>query len=245
MGISDCLPTVVTVKKVDYCSDQDTIAVTVADTHVPIPVTATLKKVTCAANDLVPQTCSGSADPPSAAPLCYEGSAGALGLKEDVKVKLDTYAGGKGTMVLTGSGIEAISCKGKSFTKNGQEITPDISDCLPTVVTVKKVEYCSDQDTIAVTVADTHVPIPVTATLKKVTCAANDLVPQTCSGSADPPSAAPLCYEGSAGALGLKEDVKVKIDTYSAGKGTMDLTGIGIEAITCKGKSFTKNGQEI
>merc|ERR1712084_52122 len=166
--ISDCLPSVVTVKKVEYCSDQDTIAVTVADTKIPIPVTATLKKVTCP-TELVPATCTGSADPP-AAPLCYEGSAGALGLKEDVKAKLVSYASGKGTMDLTGSGIETISCVGKSFTKKGQEITPDISDCLPKLVTVQKVEYCSDQDTIAVTVKDTKVPIPVTATLSKVAC---------------------------------------------------------------------------
>jgi len=168
--ISDCLPKLVTVQKVEYCSDQDTIAVTVKDTKVPIPVTATLSKVACSTDVEVPlETCTGSADPP-AAPLCYEGSAGALGLKEDVKAKLVSYASGKGTMDLSGSGIETISCIGKNFTKNGQEITPDISDCLPKLVTVQKVEYCSDQDTIAVTVKDTKVPIPVTATLSKVAC---------------------------------------------------------------------------
>merc|ERR1712232_241495 len=197
---------------------QDTITVTVKDKKVPLPVTATLTKVACPTEVSVPlKTCTGSADPPSA-PLCYEGSAGALGLKEDVTVKLNTFAAGKGTMDLTGSGIEKITCTGKSFTKSGQEITPDISDCLPSLVIVQKVEHCSDQDTIAVTVKDKKVPLPVTATLTKVACPTEVSVPlKTCTGSADPPSA-PLCYEGSAGALGLKEDVTVKLDTFAAGK---------------------------
>merc|ERR1740120_238266 len=130
---------------------------------------ALLARAAASDNITVASTCTGSNDPP-AAPVCYEGSAGALGLKEDVKVKIDAYASGKGTMDLTGTGIEAISCKGKSFSKSGQEITPDITDCLPKVITVQKVDYCSDQDTIAVTVKDTKIPIPVTATLSKVAC---------------------------------------------------------------------------
>merc|ERR1712216_722686 len=111
-------------------------------------------------------SCTGAKDPSGSYPMCYEGSAGALG----VKVKLVSYASGKGTMDLVGSGIESISCKGKSFTKSGQDISPAISDCLPKVITVQKVEYCSDSDAVQVTVKDTHVPIPVAATLKKVAC---------------------------------------------------------------------------
>jgi len=129
------------------------------------------------ANGLWPGSkCSGSADPSGSYPICYEGSAGALGVKEDVKVKLDTYANGKGTLDLVGSGIEGIKCTGKSFTKSGQEITPEISDCLPKLITVSKVEYCSDSDTVRVTVKDTKVPLPVSATLKKVSCGATIVV---------------------------------------------------------------------
>jgi len=120
--------------------------------------------------------CSGSADPSGSFPMCYEGSAGALGVKEDVKVKLVSYSNGKGIMDLVGKGIEGITCTGKSFTKSGQEITPDISDCLPKVIAVKKVEYCSDQDTVSVTVKDSKVPIPVSASLKKVACASASVV---------------------------------------------------------------------
>jgi hypothetical protein len=115
--------------------------------------------------------------------LCYEGSAGALGLKEDVKVKISSFASGKGTMDLSGSGIETISCTGKSFSKSGQDILPDISDCLPKVVTVQKVEYCSDDDTVSVTVKDTNVPIPVSASLKKVTCPSTDRVESAASST--------------------------------------------------------------
>lgn len=120
--------------------------------------------------------CSGAADPSGSFPMCYEGSAGALGVKEDVKVKLVSYSNGKGIMDLVGKGIEGITCTGKSFTKSGQEITPDISDCLPKVIAVKKVEYCSDQDTVSVTVKDSKVPIPVSASLKKVACASTTVV---------------------------------------------------------------------
>merc|ERR1712196_334590 len=192
-------------------------------------------KVACASQSevLAPQTCSGSADPSGSYPQCYEGSAGALGLKEDVKATLLSYADGKGTMDLTGSGVESINCTGKSFSKSGQDISPDISDCLPKLVTVKKVEYCSDQDTVSVTVSDSTIPLPVSATLKKVACASQSevLAPQTCSGSADPSGSYPQCYEGSAGALGLKEDVKATLLSYADGKGTMDLTGSGVESI--------------
>merc|ERR1712224_887295 len=127
-------------------------------------------------NPPTPAGCTGSKDPSGPYPSCYEGSAGALGLKEDVQVKISSFASGKGTMDLQASGIEKITCKGKSFTKSGQDISPEISDCLPKVITVQKVEYCSDDDTVSVTVKDTHVPIPVSATLKKVACASTVVV---------------------------------------------------------------------
>merc|ERR1711972_747808 len=100
-----------------------------------------------------------------------------------------------------------FTCADHAFTKSGQAITTDLSDCLPSGVTVPSVKYCSDSDTITVTVKDKVVPLPITATLKKVSCAAsNEIDFATCSGAADPTSAG--CYEGKAGALGLTEDVK-------------------------------------
>jgi len=187
-------------------------------------------------------TCSGTSDP--AAATCYEGAAGALGVKETVKVSLKAYASGAGTLDLTGTGIQGFTCADHSFSKSGQDIATDLSDCLPSGVTVPSVKYCSDSDTITVTVKDKVVPIPITATLKKVSCAAsNDIDFATCSGTADPAGAG--CYEGKAGALGLTETVKVDVKAIASGKGTMDLSGSGIESFTCADHSFTKSGQEI
>merc|ERR1711959_130465 len=198
MGVSD----------VKYCSDSNQIKVTVKDKAVPLPISAMLSKVTCGSSmssELA--SCSGTADP--SAGTCYEGAAGALGLKETVKVNLKKYASGAGTLDLTGTGIKGFTCSDHSFTKSGQEVTTDLSDCLPDGVTVPHVKYCSDSDTITVTVKDKAVPIPITATLKKVSCAeSNEIDFATCTGSSDPPSES-TCFEGKAGALGVTEDVKV------------------------------------
>ncbi|CAJ1458742.1 unnamed protein product [Effrenium voratum] len=69
------------------------------------------------------------------------------------------------------------------------------------------------------------------------------LVSATCTGSADPTPNA--CYQGSARVLALKEDVHVKVDSFSANQGTMDFVGSGPKAISCLGKAFQKNGQSI
>merc|ERR1711966_178847 len=185
----------------------------------------------------------GSGDPSEA--TCYEGQAGALGVKETVKVNLKKFSSGAGTMDLTGTGIQGFTCADHAFTKSGQEVAVDLSDCLPSGVTVPDVKYCSDSDTITVTVKDAAVPVPITATLKKVSCAeSNELDFASCTGTGVP-AAEPSCYEGKAGALGLTEDVKVDVKSYAGGKGTMSLSGSGIETFTCGDHSFTKSGQEI
>merc|ERR1719281_2174411 len=135
-------------------------------------------------------------------------------------------------MDLSGSGIESFTCRDHSFTKSGQEISVDVSDCLPHAITVSDVKYCSDSDQVKVTVKDKTVPLPISAMLSKTTCAKSlDSELATCSGSGDPAAAA--CYEGSAGALGVKETVKVNLKKFGAGAGTMDLTGTGIQGFTC------------
>merc|ERR1712000_565583 len=185
--LSDCLPSDVSVSSVKYCSDQDSISVTVKDKSVPLPITAQLTRVDCASNDNELQSCSGSADPTVTSAQCYSGSAGALGVKESVHVKIDDYTAPKGDLELTGSGILALTCSKHSFSKSGQEITTDLSDCLPSDVAVSSVKYCSDQDAISVTVKDKSVPLPITAHLTRVDCASMEAEgPLTCSGSADP-----------------------------------------------------------
>merc|ERR1712183_621446 len=106
-------------------------------------------------------------------------------------------ASGKGTMDLNGKGITGITCTKHSFSKDGQAITTDLSDCLPKNVEVAKVKYCSDQDAIQVTVKDTKVPLPITATLQKIDCPSIEMQAAKCTGSDDPAVTGPLCYEGA------------------------------------------------
>jgi len=187
--------------------------------------------------------CSGTADPAGAA--CYEGSAGALGLTETVKLNLLEVGAGSGKLEFTGSGIEGFTCSEKTYTKSGTAITlSDLSDCLPAHVAVSKTLYCSDSDTMKVTVKDDSVPIPVTATLKKVACAGREVF-ASCTGEADPVITGETCYKGSAGALGLTETVTVKVKDFASSAGHIDFSGDGIEAFTCTGKTFTKAGQDI
>merc|ERR1712066_738254 len=84
-------------------------------------------------------SCTGSADP--AGPACYQGKGGALGLTETVKVDVKSFASGKGAMTLSGSGIQNFNCASHSFSKSGQDVSVDLSDCLPSGVTVPDVKY--------------------------------------------------------------------------------------------------------
>lgn len=189
-------------------------------------------------------TCSGTDDP--AGPACYEGSAGALGLTETVKVQLLEVGAGQGKLEFTGSGIEGFTCADKTYTKSGTDLTlSDISDCLPDHVEVTKVKYCSDNDQVQVTVKDDTIPLPITAKLNKIACASRDEVFASCTGSDDPVISEPTCYQGKGGALGLTETVTVKVKNYASGAGELDFNGDGITALSCASKSFTKSGQDI
>eukprot|EP00438_Fugacium_kawagutii_P026950 Skav204988 [mRNA] locus=scaffold1180:657270:667038:- [translate_table: standard] len=93
--------------------------------------------------------CTGAADP--RAKVCYEGSAQEFQEKETVHVKIDSFKNGQGIMDLHGSGAKTIACLGKAFTKSGQNITTDLSDCSPALLKLSDVKYCSDQDVVSVT----------------------------------------------------------------------------------------------
>jgi len=188
-------------------------------------------------------SCSGILDP--AGPGCYEGSAGALGLTETVKVNLKEVDTNAGTLDFSGSGIEGFTCTGKTYAKSGTLLTlSDVSDCVPSAVEVSKVQYCSDNDQVQVTVKDKAVPLPITAKLNKVACASEDFF-ASCTGAADPVITGPTCYKGSAGALGLTETVTIKINSFASSAGAFDFSGTGIEAFACTGKTMSKSGQEI
>merc|ERR1712070_1002543 len=160
-----------------------TIKITVKDKAVPLPVSAQLSKVACS-EDGENSSCSGSEDPVITEPTCYQGKGGALGLTETVTVKMNDFADGAGSLDFSGDGIIAFTCSGKQLTKSGQDISlEDSSDCLPSGVEVSGVQYCSDSDTIKVTVKDTAVPIPVSALLSKVACSADELVEVVATGA--------------------------------------------------------------
>jgi len=123
-----------------------------------------------------PSKCTGSADPSGSLPKCYEGKAGALGIYEIVNAKLLTYGNGKGTMDLTGKGVRSLDCKGKSFSKSSQKLIPDLGSCLPDGITIETVKYCSDDDSVYVTVKDSKIPFPISTTLKSVTCSSAEVL---------------------------------------------------------------------
>ena len=52
-----------------------------------------------------------------------------------------------------GNGLDSISCLGKSFTRSGQTLVADLSDCV-SLATISKLRYCSDQDQIVATIKD-------------------------------------------------------------------------------------------
>lgn len=205
---------------------------------------AALLLVSAAANDVV-ATCSGSDDPVVSEPRCYHGKAGALGLTESVDVKIDDFASNSaGHIEVVGEGIEGFTCSDKPFSKDGQDITTDLSDCQPSGISIPSIKYCSDQDSVQVTVRADAVPIPVKATLSRVDCASEQAV-ASCSGSSDPDWSQPQCYHGKGGALGLTENVDVKIDDFANAAGHIEVSGSGIEDFTCTNKPFTKTGQDI
>jgi len=243
--LSDCQPDGIKIPEIDFCSDQDAVKVTVKADAVPLPITATLSRVPCSGRGFT-ASCSGTNDPVVTAPQCYHGSGGALGLKEDVDVKIDDFgANGAGHMEVTGGGIAAFTCSNKAFTKSGFKITTDLSDCQPDGIRIPEIDFCSDQDAVKVTVKADGVPLPVTATLSRVACSGRGFT-ASCSGTKDLVVTAPQCYHGSGGALGLKEDVGVKIDYFGAnGAGHMEVTGGGIASFTCSNKAFTKSGLKI
>merc|ERR1712187_719873 len=173
--LSDCQPDKISIPAIKYCSDQDTVKVTVRADAVPIPVSAQLKRVSCASADAV-ASCSGSDDPDVSSPRCYHGSGGALGLTENVDVKISDYTAGAGHIDVAGDGIAAFTCTNKDFSKSGQDISTDLTDCQPDHIKITAVKYCSDQDTVRVTVKDDTVPIPVSATMSRVACASTEVV---------------------------------------------------------------------
>jgi len=160
----------------DYSMRHSRLFVNLCESNWPVEQILTGIKNVCGKEQLSSPAlgggCSGAEDLPTA-PECYSGKAGAFGETETITVAIKSYSAGKGVVDLTGTGVLKMSCVGKDFTKSGQDLTVDLSSCLKKYVEVSSVQYCSDSDTIAVTVKDKNVPVPVSATLKKVACSSS------------------------------------------------------------------------
>jgi len=115
--------------------------------------------------------CSGTADPVVTGAQCYHAKAGALGLTETVDVTINDFASAAGHFNIAGSGVEGFTCTSKDFSKSGQSITTDLSDCVPSTVSISEIDYCSDQDAIKVKVKVAGVPIAITTNAVRVDCA--------------------------------------------------------------------------
>jgi len=187
--LGDCLPNKVVVESIDYCSDQDAILVSVNDENIPWgmgKVTVSLAHVACSTEEsattvaaVASSSCSGSGIPDVSASRCYSGSKKILGVGESVQVTLDSFdtSSNKGVFHLSGSGVTGFTCSSRQFTKDGQSISADLSDCLPKKVVVESIDYCSDQDAIQVSVNDENIPWglgKLTVSLGHVACSTEE-----------------------------------------------------------------------
>lgn len=177
--------------------------------------------------------------------IVYEGSACVLGRTETVKVNLKEVDPGAGKLNFSGYGIEGFICSDKTYINNCIEFTLSfVSDCLPPNAEVTRVLYCSDNDKVQVVVKVSVATLSVTAKLNEVACASAEEF-ATHTGDTDFVITAPICYRGSAGALGLIEIVTINLKTFESSAGTFDFSDIGTEVVACVGKTMTKFGQEI
>jgi len=113
----------------------------------------------------VEASCTGTDDFPST-PACY--GANVLG-KEDVVIKIESFASGAGRFSLTGSGSVPLSCE-TAFTKDdANKIAFDDCD-VSAYAKVKSGQYCSDTDEFKATFNPLGVPLPVSVKLAKVDC---------------------------------------------------------------------------
>jgi hypothetical protein len=189
-----------------------------------------------------PSSCKGTNDPDG--PRCFEGTAGALGVTETVKVNLEEVNAGAGKVSFTGEGVEGFTCSHKDYTHSGLDLQlGDVTDCLPDLVQISKLQYCSDSDEVDVSVKVSVVPLPISAKLTRVACDGENF--NSCKGSEDPVVNEPTCYQGRGGALGLTETVTVILNDFAAGAGSLDFSGEGIIGFTCSGKKMTKSGQDV
>ena len=93
--------------------------------------------------------------------------AGFFAREEHLETHIKTFDATSNTGVLDmiATGMVPMSCTDKKFTKSGQLIAVNVSDCVDPQVTVGDIKYCSDQDVSLLTMS--YAGIPLTATLTR------------------------------------------------------------------------------
>jgi hypothetical protein len=179
---------------------------------------------------------------------------------EVVTIKIDSFASGKGSVLVTGSGLATLKCK-RGFSKAEQSISVDrLEECLPKTVKPEGVKFCSDQNQYLL---DAHVgmlsvemaliPAPCPSFLlsknseeesvleqKSAIGGPWDWVATTCTGSGDPPTHAPFCYSGSR----FGETVTAKFKSFVKGTGSLTVAASGLKSVNCD-RSFAKTMQML
>ena len=127
-----------------------------------------VRRVWLAAADdaLDPVNCTGTAQQP--APVCYAGDTGFGAEHLETHIKIFDAASNAGVLDMLATGMVPMTCTDKKFTKSGQLIAVNVSDCVDPQVTVGDIKYCSDQDVSLLTMS--YAGIPLTATLAREAC---------------------------------------------------------------------------
>lgn len=192
--------------------------------------------------------CSGSADPH---PACYVGGKTIFGQGETVTVTVLDFDSESqtGHVRLMGNGVSNFACSSHVFTKDGQAIDVDLSDCLPRGVVINEIDYCSDQGSLSIKLDDTNIPWGYGKVTVEAKETANcDVVEATdsssCSGSGD---TQPGCYVGGKKVFGEGETVAITmLDFDSASQtGHVRISGDGVSNFACSSRQFSKDGQDI
>ena len=68
----------------------------------------------------------------------------------------------------------AFTCPNEDFTKTGQKISADLSDCQTTGLSIPEIAYCSDQDSVRATIKPDIPTTPFNATLSRVACSSRE-----------------------------------------------------------------------
>jgi len=111
------------------------------------------------------------------APACYYGYATALFMKEKIHAKILSYSSttAVGYCDIDGDGVSDFTCRSKPFTKVGDDLIVDLSDCGPDGAEILALTYDPVHDRISSTVHVTTPSLTKTAKMNRITCPSNEL----------------------------------------------------------------------